>query len=119
MPFQQAILDGRVALAFSTAILLEYEEVLTLEKAVGTAKYADHAKTERIGEKDGFTQRENALFDSTPFRSRISRASRFELPFLGSKLRQNVVLAHALCPADGVEDRVKCPKAQRRMVRHR
>ena len=55
-----------------------------LEKAIGTAKYANHAKTERIGEKDGFTQRENALFDSTPFLSRISRGSRFELPFLGS-----------------------------------
>jgi predicted nucleic acid-binding protein len=29
LALQQAILDGRVALAFSTAILLEYEEVLT------------------------------------------------------------------------------------------
>jgi putative PIN family toxin of toxin-antitoxin system len=29
LPLQRAILDGRVALAFSTAILLEYEEVLT------------------------------------------------------------------------------------------
>lgn len=29
LPLQQAILDGRVALAFSTAMLLEYEEVLT------------------------------------------------------------------------------------------
>lgn len=29
LPLQQAIFDGRVALAFSTAILLEYEEVLT------------------------------------------------------------------------------------------
>lgn len=29
LPLQQAILDGRVALAFSTAILLEYQEVLT------------------------------------------------------------------------------------------
>ena len=38
-----------------------------LEKAVETAKYANHAKTEPIEEKDGFTQRENALFDSTFF----------------------------------------------------
>jgi hypothetical protein len=44
-----------------------FESIIILEKAVGTAKYANHAKTERIGEKDGFTQRENALFDSTPF----------------------------------------------------
>ena len=29
LPLQQAILGGRVALAFSTAMLLEYEEVLT------------------------------------------------------------------------------------------
>ncbi len=29
LPLQQAIFDGRVTLAFSTAILLEYEEVLT------------------------------------------------------------------------------------------
>ncbi len=36
-------------------------------KAVGTAKYANHAKTDRIGEQDGFTQWENALFDSTSF----------------------------------------------------
>ena len=40
---------------------------VNLEKAVGTAKYANHAKTERMGEKDVFTQRENAYFDSTPF----------------------------------------------------
>jgi hypothetical protein len=39
---------------------------MNLEKAVGTAKYANHAKTERIVEKRGFTQRENALLDSTP-----------------------------------------------------
>ena len=52
---------------------------LNLEKAIGTAKYANHAKTKRIGEKDGFTQRENALFDSTPFLSCIWRVSRFEL----------------------------------------
>ncbi len=29
LEIQQAILDGRVTLAFSTAILLEYEEVMT------------------------------------------------------------------------------------------
>lgn len=29
LPLQKAIFEGRVALAFSTAILLEYEEVLT------------------------------------------------------------------------------------------
>ena len=56
---------------------------VNLEKAIGTAKYANQAKTERIGEKNGFTQQENALCDSTPFLSRISRGSRFELPFLG------------------------------------
>ena len=41
--------------------------MLILEKAVETAKYANHAKTELIEEKDGFTQRVNALFDSTFF----------------------------------------------------
>jgi hypothetical protein len=40
---------------------------LNLEKAVGTAKYANPAKTERIGEKHRFTIRVNALFDSTDF----------------------------------------------------
>ena len=29
LPLQETILDGRVALAFSTSIMLEYEEVLT------------------------------------------------------------------------------------------
>jgi predicted nucleic acid-binding protein len=29
LPLQQAILDGRLAMAFSAAMLLEYEEVLT------------------------------------------------------------------------------------------
>jgi hypothetical protein len=38
-----------------------------LEKALGTAKYANHAKTEWIGDKDGFAQRQNTLFESTPF----------------------------------------------------
>jgi len=41
------------------------QEPFNLEKAVGTAKYANHAKPERIVEKCGFTQRENALFNST------------------------------------------------------
>ena len=35
---------------------------MNLNSAVGTAKYANHAKPEK-----GFAQRENALFDSTSF----------------------------------------------------
>jgi hypothetical protein len=50
---------------------------LNLKKATATAK---HAKTEPIGEKVGFTQRENPLVVSILFFSRISRGSRFELP---------------------------------------
>jgi hypothetical protein len=46
---------------------------VNLEKAVGTAKNANHAEAERIGEKHGFTQRENGLIDSTFFLPRIWR----------------------------------------------
>jgi len=42
---------------------------LILEKPEGTAKYANHAKTERIGSEDGFSQRVNLLVHSTPFLS--------------------------------------------------
>ena len=38
-----------------------------LEKAVGTAEYAKHAKAERVGEEDRFTQRVNDLVSLTPF----------------------------------------------------
>ena len=38
-----------------------------LEKAVGTAEYAKHAKAEQIGEEDRFTQRVNCLVSLTPF----------------------------------------------------
>jgi len=40
---------------------------LNLKKAVGTAKYSNHAKTERIIEKGRFAQPVNGLCGSTPF----------------------------------------------------
>ena len=40
---------------------------INLEKAVGTAEYAKHAKAEQIGEEDRFTQRVNCLVSLTPF----------------------------------------------------
>ncbi len=40
---------------------------VNLEKAVGTAEYAKHAKAERVGEEDRFTQRVNDLVSLTPF----------------------------------------------------
>src|SRR5436309_6590671 len=42
---------------------------LNLEKADGTAKYANHAKAERIRGGDRFSQRVNVLVSSTPFPS--------------------------------------------------
>ena len=39
----------------------------SLEKAVGTAEYGKHAKAERVGEEDRFTQRVNDLVSATPF----------------------------------------------------
>ena len=41
--------------------------LFSLEKAVETAKYANHAKTERLEKKMDSPNGENALFDSTPF----------------------------------------------------
>src|SRR5436309_8052988 len=38
-----------------------------LEKAVGTAKYANHPKAERIGREERFSQWVNVLVHSTPF----------------------------------------------------
>jgi len=43
------------------------EERFNLEKADGTAKYANHAKAGRIGGEDQFSQRLNVLVHSTPF----------------------------------------------------
>ena len=40
---------------------------MILEKAVGTAEYAKHAKAEQVGEEDRFTQRVNCLVSLTPF----------------------------------------------------
>src|SRR5437867_10368417 len=40
---------------------------LNLEKAIGTAKYANHAKAERIGREERFSQWVNVLVHSTPF----------------------------------------------------
>ena len=43
------------------------KRTFSLEKAVGTAEYAKHAKAERVGEEDRFTQRVNDLVSLTPF----------------------------------------------------
>jgi len=40
-----------------------------LEKAIGTAKYANHAKAERIGRENRFSLRVNVSVHSTPFPS--------------------------------------------------
>jgi len=57
---------------------------MDLEKADGTAKYANHAEPEWIGIHDGFTQRGNGFVRSIlfPF-AYLAYISRFELPFSG------------------------------------
>jgi hypothetical protein len=40
---------------------------MNLEKAAGTAKYANNAKAERIGSEDGFSERENVFVHLTAF----------------------------------------------------
>jgi len=56
---------------------------MNMEKAGGTAKYANHAKAEWIGIDGRFTHRVDAFFHSTLFLSRIWRIPRFELPVSG------------------------------------
>ena len=82
----EAALLGCFLLLSSDGHLREMDfERLTFEpgKAVGTAEYAKHAKTERVGEEGRFTQRVNDLVSLTPFPLRIWRISRFELPDSG------------------------------------
>jgi len=58
---------------------------INLDSAVGTAKYANHAKSEQNGEKDGFPNGRTSFSVQLVLRSRIWRGSRFQLPNLGLK----------------------------------
>jgi len=56
---------------------------MNLEKAGGTAKYANHAKADWIGIDDRFPHPVDAFSHSTLFLSRIWGIPRFELPSSG------------------------------------
>ena len=70
---------------------------MNMEKAGGTAKYANHAKAEWIGIDDRFPHPVDAFSHSTLFLSRIRRIPRFELPssaLMKSRLNSRKVVPH-------------------------
>src|SRR5947208_5683785 len=70
---------------------------MNMEKAGGTAKYANHAKAEWIGIDDRFPHPADAFSRSTLFLSRIRRIPRFELPssaLMKSRLNSRKVVPH-------------------------